>query len=136
MKQIMLIGATLLTVASLSARAQATKSPTGAGNATNASTVGAATTNDPGSIGNDRIGPGQSGKRRQNRPGAVTGATVDGSNGSATNDGASGQSGSPAPLPAFSTSQEATKSSGGRKMKSRTNKTNRTANPSGGRSSH
>lgn len=132
----MLIGAMLLTVASLSAQAQATKSPTGAGNATNASTVGSATTNDPGSIGNDRIGPGQSAKQKQNRSGTMTGATVDGSNGSATNDGASGQSGSPAPLPAFSAQPGATKSSSGRNSKKATGKRSRSTTTPGGRSSH
>lgn len=98
MNKEILIGAIVLAIASFDARSQST-------NTTNASRVGSAVTNDPGAIANDRTGRGQSIKRQAKNARPVSGGTVDGSNGSATNDGASGQSGSPAPLPPLSAHQ-------------------------------
>ena len=117
-----LFGAILLAVASFDAQAQST-------NTTNASRVGASATNDPGAVANDRTGRGQSVKRQSRNARPVSGATVDGSNGSATNDGASGQSGSPAPLPPLTTQQGTTQSAGSQSTKA----TKRTSSSSGTR---
>ncbi|NEU65962.1 hypothetical protein [Spirosoma agri] len=56
---------------------------------------------------------------------AMSRATVDGSDGSATNDGASGQSGRPAPLPVVATDKKTIKSS--RNMKNKSVNMNRTS---------
>ncbi|CAN5147800.1 hypothetical protein BH09BAC4_BH09BAC4_43820 [soil metagenome] len=123
MKNVNLLGAVLLILASFHTQAQTTGKATSAqpvssaNNPTNASTIGSSTTPDPGAVGNDRIGRGASAGRK-NRSATTSSATVDGSNGSATNDGATGQSGSPAPLPALSTSTGTTTPSSNRKPKS------------------
>lgn len=110
MKEGIVFGVMLLAVVSFDARAQST-------NTTNASRVGAAVTNDPGAIANDRTSRGQSVRRPSKNARSANGATVDGSNGGATNDGASGQSGSPAPLPPLSSQQGTTQSTSSQSTK-------------------
>ncbi|UFH52748.1 hypothetical protein [Spirosoma sp. KNUC1025] len=107
MKNVLFLGAMLTVMTCFDSHAQST-------NTNNASTVGSAVTNDPSAVGNDKTRRSQATQKRS------TGATVDGSNGGATNDGASGQSGAPAPLPATSTqaSQSVNQNKTSRNMKS------------------
>ena len=125
MKKIFPVYALLLTLASFSVKAQATSTKGSAGNMTNSANVGSTTTNGPGAIGNDRTNQATSGKAGTKSASPVVNSTVDGSNGSATNDGASGQSGTPAPLPA-ATNQGASKSTSGQPPKTGTRKMSRT----------
>lgn len=131
MKNVNLLGAMLLTLASFQAQAQTTgkgtsDQPGPASNTTNASRVGSSTTPDPDAVGNDRTSRGSSVGRKK-RSAAMSSATVDGSNGSATNDGASGQSGSPAPLPAVSTNTGITTFKSGQKSKRSTRQKGQTS---------
>ena len=140
MKKINLLGAMLLTLASFRTQAQATGKGTSAqpgssaNNTTNASTIGSSTTPNPDAVGNNRTGRGSSGVPKK-RTGTMSSATVDGSNGGAANDGASGQSGSPAPLPSISANTGTTTPSSGRKPKSSTRQGSRMSKSSPGSTS-